>query len=190
MANRYLDLGLFITLCGFFIGCGAEDSPPAETGPSYSETVVTYNAELETLDRLEAKREKLIAAFAAASLASSNASVTTLPQLEGLLESAKGIKDGNSSELPTDPNELLDSLSERNADASEIAEQLLGGLLGGSGQDESPAAPRELTPEEKAAAAERKATFDDELASLDQELGKQKQRVDRARDARDAAESR
>jgi len=189
MGNRCFDLGLFFMLCGFIIGCGARESAPVDTGPSYSELVVTYNAELETLDRLEAKREKLIAAFAAASLTSSNESVNTLSQLEGLLESARRLKEGTGSDLPTDPNELLDNLSEHNGEATDIAEQLLGGRRGG-GDDESPAVQRESTPEEQAAAADRKAAFDAELASLDRELSKQKERVNRARGARDAAETK
>ena len=42
-------------LCLF--GCGG---PTAERGPSYAELVTIYNAELQSLDRLERKREELI----------------------------------------------------------------------------------------------------------------------------------
>lgn len=60
------------------VGCQGE----VDSGPSYSDLVVTHNAELEQLDRREAKREKLIEEFAATT--APDASVDTLAQLEGL----------------------------------------------------------------------------------------------------------
>ncbi|MCA9218430.1 MAG: hypothetical protein KDB27_35415, partial [Planctomycetales bacterium] len=44
----------------FAVGCQRQ---PVDTGPSYADLVVTFNAELAALDRLEAKREKLVSDF-------------------------------------------------------------------------------------------------------------------------------
>jgi hypothetical protein len=146
--------------------------------------VVTYNAELETLDRLEKKREKLIQDYAAATPA--NAPLDTVTQLEGLLKSARELKDEASEDTTSDPESQLDGLIERSGEAQDIANQLLEGLLKGKASAEPP----EPTPEEVAAMAERKAEFDKELAELDAEIAKQKQRVERARAARDEAEAK
>jgi hypothetical protein len=163
------------------VGCG---QPTVDPGPSYSELVVTYNAELETLDRLEDKREQLVNEFEAASAPVKKEA--GLANLEGLLESAKDMKNEGELDLKStsDPNELLDQLTERTGDVEQIAEQLLGGLLGEAPSDPEP------TAEEIAAAEERQAAFDAELATLDAEIATQKERVGRARDSRDAAEAK
>jgi hypothetical protein len=169
-----------VFFCVFVVGCS---KPVVDEGPSYAELVVTYNAELEALDRLEAKREKLIEQFAAAT--APTASADTLTALEGLLKTASDLKDSTNPDT-SDPNELLENAAARTEGAEEIAGQLLEGLLGG----ESDAAEPEPTPEQAAAAAERKAAFEAELAKLDTEISKQQQRVERARQARDAAEAK
>jgi hypothetical protein len=142
---------------------------------------VTYNAELEALDRLEAKRDTLIRQYAEAT--APNQSAEAMDRLESLLKSASDLKDREASSTTSDPNELLDQLTERNADAQDIANQALNELLGGSPTDGQDAP----TPADAAAAAERKAAFERSLASLDAEITAQQQRVDRAREARDAS---
>ena len=169
-----------VVLCVSVVGCNQSVVDP---GPSYADLVVTYNAELEALDRLEAKREKLVKEYAIASVP--NASVDTFSQLEGLLKSANDLKDGTNLDTTSDPNALLDNLTERSGQAQELAGQLLGELLG----NEPDATKPEPTPEEAAAVAARKAAFEAELANLDTEITKQKDRVERARQARDVAEA-
>lgn len=170
-------LVLFLPAVGCF-------QPVIESGPSYAELVVTYNAELEALDRLEGKRDKLIKEYAVAS--APDTSADTLSQLEGLLKSASDLNDDTNLDTNSDPEAVLDDLTQRSEEAQEVAGQLLDGLLGG----ESDASKPEPSPETAAAAAERKATFEAALMKLDAEIAKQKERVDRARQARDAAEAK
>ena len=183
-------LPTFLLLClTILMGCAQE---AVETGPSYADLVVTYNAELANLDRLEAKREKLVAEFAAA---------TKPPEpkvgggLEDLLKAASALT-SETGELDTtaDPNDLLDQLADRSGSAQDIATKLLEGLAGDGGEggegDEAagpesvePVAPVEPTPEETA----MKSKFEASLAELDKEIADQKTRVAKAREARDAA---
>jgi len=167
-----------------FSGAGCSHRAVVDPVPSYADLVVTYNAELETLDRLEAKREKLIEEYAALT---SNTSGDLLSRLDGLLQSASDLKEGANLDASSDPNALLDNLTERSGQAEEIAGQLLDGLLGGKA---TVTEPEEPTPEAAAAVAERKAAFERELANLDLEITKQKGRVERARQARDAVEAK
>lgn len=167
-------------LCTCFAGCG---QPVTDTGPSYAELVVIYNAELETLDRLEAKREKLVAAHSAASKPEGTAD--TLSQLEGLLRSARSVNETADPDAIVDPDVLLDRLSKQSGEAQDIAGQLLDGLLGGDGSGEI----SEADPEVAAAIERQMAELEAELENLDAEIGKQKDRVRRARAARDAAEA-
>ncbi len=148
ISKRWHGLWPAVVLCVSVVGCNQSVVDP---GPSYSELLVTYNAELEALDRLEVKREKLIKEYAVAS--TPNASVDTLSQLEGLLKSVNDLKDGTNLDTTSDPNALLDNLTERSGEAQELASQLLGELMGGEPDATKP----EPTPEEAAAVAERKA---------------------------------
>ena len=180
MSKNCRDTWFALAVCVSIVGCEAEVDPR----PSYGELVVTYNAELDSLDRLEAKREELIAEYAAAT--APNESANTLAQLEGLLDSAKELKDAANEDTNSDPDSQLDGLIKRGGEAEKIAEQLLDGILTGDGSSVDV----EPTPEEAAAAAERKEAFEKELAELDAEILKQKDRVERARQARDEAESK
>lgn len=160
-----------------WLGCA-----PAETGPSYADLVVIYNAELEALDRLEAKREKLLVARAAAV----QKTKSPLSNLQGLLDEVKQLKD---KAVGTEPNTVIDDLAHRSGRAEELAGQLLEGLLQGSqsaadGKQNTQGAEPETPPDE---AAESIAT---ELAALNKEIETQKARVERARNDRDAAEAR
>ena len=163
------------------VGC---NQSVEDIGPSYAELVVTYNAELEALDRLETKRENLVNEYAAASAA--NSSPDTLSQLEGLLRSANDLRNGAEVDTTSDPNALLDDLTSSNGEARKIAGQLLEGLLGGELDTTEP----EPNAEAAVAIAEDRAAFEAKLANLDAEITKQKERVERARKARDAAEAK
>ncbi len=165
-------------ICALAVGCQTE----TETGPSYAELVVIYNAEVEALDRLEAKREKLAQDFAAATSPDTPADAQT--QLQGLLESAKDLKDAANEQTAADLESQLDGLVERSGEAQQVANQLLDGLLTG-GEASNPPEP---TPEEIAAIAEQKAAFEKQLADLDEEIEQQKKRVERAKRDRDEAE--
>ena len=56
-------IGLFglVALILLHVGCGSDRAVPNVPQPSYAELVTIYNAELETLDRLERKRRELVA---------------------------------------------------------------------------------------------------------------------------------
>ena len=161
------------------LGC---NQAAVETGPSYADLVITYNAELEALDRLEAKREKLVTDFEAESLPKEEPKDGL--SLDNLLQSAKDLKDKTGLEVTSDPREMLDQLAEKSGDAEKLAGDLVEGLLSKA------SAESEATPEEIAAAEERQLRHNEELESLDVEIEAQKQRVERARDARDAAEAK
>ena len=166
------------------IGCG---QPPVDTGPSYAELVVTYNAELEALDRLESKREKLTAEYAAA--LNPPASDDALSQLEGLLQSARGLQT-DVDPTTADPNALLDQLAGRTESAEDIAGQLVDGLLGGqSNEFGAEGSVVEPSAEQAKVLDELKAKYEPQIAALDKEIAEQRLRVDRARAARDAAEA-
>lgn len=169
----YCGLCPAIVLCISMIGC---NQPPVESGPSYAELVVTYNAQLAALDRLEAKQKILNKGYAAAAV--SNTDSETLSKLEGLLKSATDFKDNSKLASTSDPNALLDDLSERNVEVQDITDQLIGSLL----EDETAPNPEVV--------AERKGEIERELAKLDTEITKQRKRVERARQARDAAEAK
>lgn len=172
------------------IGCS---QPAVAPGPSYADLVVTYNAELDALDRLETRREKLAAEFAAAMNPPSDSGA--LGQLGGLLEAAKELQSeaGGIDPSTVDPNALLDQLTERNEEAGDLAGQLLEGLAGGNktdGEETDAAAAKQPTEAEAAELAEVRANFEPQLAKLDKEITAQKARVERAKVARDAAEAR
>lgn len=170
-----------LILCATLFGC---EQTAKDSAPSYAELVVTYNAELETLDRLEAKREKLVAQRAAA--LAPKTSGNTLSKLEGLLRSTNNLNDGTDFDTTSDPDALLDRLTDRNGEAQEIAGQLLDGLLGGELTESVP----EPRPDIAAALALQKTEHEAELEALDTEINKQRERVGRARAARDATEAR
>ena len=129
------------------IGCS--EPAPEESGPSYADLVTVYNAELQSLDRLERKREELMAKHEAALKPS------------------------------TDPNELLDRAVEHAEKAQDLTSRLL----------ESVSSAAEPTEEEIQKRAELTEQFERELAAIDEQIVEQKARVDRAREARDAAEA-
>lgn len=175
---------------------GCSQTPPAETGPSYADLVVTYNAELASLDRLESRREKIAAEYAVA-IKPPSEGLGSLGQLEGLVEAAKQLQsEGGIDPNTVDPNALLDQLAERGNNAGDLAGQLLEGLTGeksagnqSAAEAEEDAGDESATDEQAAALDEIRAKFEPQLAELDKEIDEQKKRVDRAKAARDAAEA-
>lgn len=150
------------TLAAVLAGCGTMDLKLTKK-PSYADLVVTYNAELETLEKLEAKREKLIAEH------------VSQTQQAAIRAAVNSIQSGDAQAIPSDPNAALD----RAVAAAEMQAQLQSGLSESLGLSaEAGAAPK--YPE----ALQR------QLASLDTEIADQQARVQRAKEARDAAQSR
>lgn len=168
--------------------CGCSTSP-VDSGPSYSELVITYNAEMESLDRLETKREKLVAEFENAKKSLVPAVKTSGDSLapEELLKTARAMLAEGEIDTGADPNALLDQLAERSGNAGELTDQILGMI--GEKPAEQEAAVREPTEEELAAIAAVKDKFEPRIAELDKEIEDQTARVKRAREARDAAEA-
>jgi len=150
------------TLAAVLAGCGATEVKFTKK-PSYADLVVTYNAELETLEKLETKREKLIAEH------------VSQTQHAAIQAAVNSIQSGEAQSIPSDPNAALD----RAVAAAEMQAQLQSGLSESLGLSaKSGAAPK--YPE----ALQR------QLASLDAEIAEQQARVQRAKEARDAAQSR
>jgi hypothetical protein len=157
------------------VGCTAEKAVP-ENKPSYADLVVTYNAEMESLDRLERKRKDLVAEYEQRSRPSPDDAVKALTDA---LNSATTSGGDAAAAAPADPQAILDQAVQN----AEKAKQVASDLLKAAGQPAS--APAEgQTPEQQAAAE----VFQRQLAQLDQEIAKQRERVERARQARDAAE--
>ncbi len=143
-------------------GCGPTDITITKK-PSYADLVVTYNAEVETLDRLEEKRTAAIAEY--------------FSQAQGkAIESAvQSIKSG-AKVIPSDPNQALDQA----VAAAELQAQLQSGLLESLGQPSGAAQTPADYPEELKV----------KLKELDAEIASQKERVERAKAARDAAQTK
>ena len=149
---------------------GCETSQP---GPSYADLVVIYNSEVEALDRLESKRETLLEKIE--TVTHPPAPDNTADVLKGILESAEDLNQKRDAELSADPNVLLDQALENADQAKSLAAQVL---------------------EEATRPSEQEATVDNEeltslqaeLGQLDQAIAEQKDRVERARKNRDAAE--
>lgn len=160
-----LNLLALVTICGA-LGCGATADKP-----SYADLVVVYNAELESLDRLEQKRAKLVADYEA----------TLRPSSDEALQSLLGELGGAGSEKPkldaADPNELLDQAIANAEHVEDKTAELLKAVSEQSAAETDNLEP--LYSEE----------FKQKLAEMDEEIAAQKARVERARKARDAAES-
>ncbi len=157
-----------------FSGCSGPSVE--EKGPSYAELVTIYNAELQTLDRLERKREELVTKHGA-SLGPSAADATKA--IDALLSSAS--EAGKSLDLKgvTDSNELLDRAVEHAEKTQGIANELL----------KSVSSAAEPTEEEVQKQAKLTQQFERDLATLDKQITEQKVRVERAQKARDTAEA-
>ena len=156
-------------------GCGSP-APVAPTGPSYAELVSIYGDEMAALDRLESKRADLVEKHEEQLQPSVEDATAALGALLGAAtETGSQLNLDNTG----DPNDLLDRAIAHAEATQGIAEKALAAAS-------SAAEPSE---EEAAKHAELTEKFEAELAALDVEIAEQKARVDRARQARDAAEA-
>lgn len=146
--------------------CGCEPMDLKITKkPSYSELVATYNAEVQTLDNLEDKRKRLIA---------ESISETYNQAIKAAAESMTAAAQSGKA---ANPNDALD----RAVAAAQSQAELQQGVFQSLGQPSGTDA--------EGSAAEAKLSEDGKrkLAELDAEIAAQKERVERARAARDAA---
>ena len=155
------------------IGCGEPTSQ--ESGPSYADLVTVTNAELQALDRLERKREELIATQKTALRPSTEDAAQAL---DALLSSASEAGKQLNLKDVTDSNDLLDRAVEHAEKVQDITSEILESVSSGT----------EPTEEEVKKEAERTEQIERELAAIDKQIAEQKVRVDRALKARDAAE--
>lgn len=147
-----------------------------EDKPSYAELVSIYNAELETLDRLEKKRAERVAEYEAQLQPQED---EALQALSSLLGSASEARREGASELPADPNAMLDQAIANAEQMEKSAAELLEAAAGQAGS---------RPPDRESIEALYSEEFKAKLAELDQQIAEQQARVDRARQARDAAE--
>ena len=163
------------------IGCG-RDRDVADDEPSYADLVVIYNAEMEGLDRLENKKNELIATHEKQLQPSGDDAVKALTDV---LSAANEAYRGSDSDEALDPQAALDQAAEKVEKAQEVASQLL----------ESLTQPVETQPAENGGVQDTVETdpriedFNRQLEAIEGEIKKQQARVDRAREARDAAEA-
>lgn len=148
------------------VGCGS-----VQEKPSYADLVVIYNAEAETLERLERKRADMVAEYEATLAPSPEEALQTL--LGNLSEA------GDEANVEgTDPGDELDQAT----DYLENAEARTAALLEAAREQAGKATDRATI--ESMYSEEFKAR----LAEVDAEIAEQQARVDKARAARDAAE--
>jgi hypothetical protein len=166
--------GILLAATSMVASTGCEPLPGKKNAqPSYAELLVIYNAEMESLDRLEQKRSELIADYERQLRPSAEDAVRVLT------DALSAVRDEKDAPRPTavrDPFRDLD----RAVDNAEKVQQATTQLLDAANQ-----------PPDPAAAAAREAItqeFNSRLAELDQEIERQQARVGRAREARDAAE--
>lgn len=161
MKSSYLVALLLSVVVMTNAGCGPAEFNFAKK-PSYADLVVTYNAEVETLENLEEKRKSLIADYVGQ------------VQRKAMEAAVESIKTVDAKRVPDNPNQALDKA----VAAAEMQAQLQSGLLDGLGLSNESAESTTDYPEE----------LKGKLAELDAEIASQKERVQRAKDARDAAQ--
>ena len=161
MKSSYLAAALLSAIVITNAGCGPADFNFTKK-PSYADLVVTYNAEVETLDKLDEKRKSLIADYVGQ------------VQRKAMEAAVESIKAGDASRVPDNPNQALDKA----VAAAEMQAQLQSGLMNGLGLSTDSAESTADYPEE----------LKGKLAELDAEIASQKERVQRAKDARDTAQ--
>lgn len=167
-----------VAMAGFFAmmtGCTVEvKQQPA--GPSLAELVERYNGELATLDRLERKRKELVTEYEA------ELKPDTDDAMKLIGDAIKGATNAANTLDPDetlDPNRALDHAVDRAQKTQDAVSKLLQSVGTEAEVDEEEAKRRE----------EIKEKYDRELEALDKEIEAQKIRVERAREARDAAEA-
>jgi hypothetical protein len=172
----YLRLWSVVGLSGLGVLCaGCQPTVRVkEDEPSYAELVEIYNLELETLDRLEKKRQDLIDAH---TVSANSSGEEALKVLGGVLGSVAGDQGEGAADVPADPQDALDQAIANAEKVEDIASQML-----------------ETTTRALADEGEETLQLDEEtkaeLEKLDQDIAQQKERVERARQERDAAEAK
>jgi hypothetical protein len=156
-------------------GCGAK-TDDVDSKPSYADLVVIYNAELESLDRLERKRADLIAQYQKQPGTNADAVAKSLAEILG---TARDIEQQSQSVETTDLESMADQAIEDTEQAKQVATDLLDAIAQPATTDEQANSPEQQAREEE---------FKRQLAALDADIAKQALRVERARKARDAAE--
>ena len=174
--SRHVTLLSVFATSGFLclIGCGGPTAE--EKGPSYAELVTIYNAELQSLDRLERKREELTTKHQAALGPSAEDAAKAIDALLASANEAGKQLDPNGA---ADPSELLDRAVAHAEKTHDLTSELL----------KSVSSAAEPTEEEVQKQAELTKQFERDLAAIDKQIAAQKVRVDRALKARDAAEA-
>ena len=152
-------------------GCGSSESQP-----SYADLVVVYNAELETLDRLERKRAELVATYEQQFRPDAE---DALAAITGALSAAGEANRQIGAESAADPHDALDQAIESAMNVQQATSQVLEAATEQAGAEGGSTG---------SLAAHYSEEFKLQLASLDKEIDEQKARVERARQARDAAE--
>ena len=178
---RTLVAAAWATVTLIAAGCGG-DVQQDEAGPSYADLVVTYNAELATLDRLEQKKETLIQKIEAVGLPTEEDALKLLDKvLTSDLTSSGNLTSSGDEAVndAADPYAALDQAVQRAQDAQDATRDLLGSI----GKQQA------TTPEQTTENKQIKNDLSRELEALEKEIATQRQRVDRARQARDAAEA-
>lgn len=155
-------------------GCGGD---VADNQPTYADLVVIYNAELETLDRLEKKKQELIEKHEAQQRPSAEDAVKALGDV---LTTASELTREVDPDATFDPEAALDRAVDNAQNAQEVVSQLFDSV----NQD-----PSDESEADAAKRTEATAAYEQQLAALNEEIEKQTKRVERARQARDAAES-
>ncbi len=161
MKSSYLTAVLLSAVVIANAGCGPTDITFTKK-PSYADLVVIYNAEVETLDNLDEKRKSLIADY------------FSQEQRNSMKAAVESIKSGDANRVPSNPNQALDQA----VVAAEMQAQLQSGLMEGLGLSTDSAESTDDYPEKLKA----------KLTEVDAEIASQKERVQRAKDARNAAQ--
>jgi signal transduction histidine kinase len=159
-----------VSLLGLLLASSLGCEPPEiniTKRASYADLVVTYNAEVQTLDNLEGKRKALLAEYASQA------------QAEALQSALNSLGAATSNGIPTNPNDALDN-AVKAAESQAKVQSSLREKLGQSPTNSSDAMDISTLP----------PALKQKLEELDAEIAKQKERMERARIARDEAESK
>lgn len=170
MSRNRIAWAIVCGLCGA-IGCGGQEAAKKE-GPTYEELVTTLNQELGILEKLETKRKEMIAQYETEKRPDVNERIGAIGDLIGSIGDA-GKKEAASP--PADPNAALDQAVGDAERTAELTSKLLKSISEGEGEQAKIVYSKE---------------FQKELDALDAEIEAQKGRVERARQARDAAEAK
>ncbi len=181
MASRRATLLVLLVLSlTVNIGCTEAEDPKQ----AYAKAVALYNAEAEALDRLQQRRQRLVNAHneMVEALKREHLQMAAVGQLGSITSELLGgfSKSGDDAEPLTEDN-VLDRLDKlEGIDTESLIKRAA----------EAGAAMNELPPEVKNQIEKAKRDLDAELAPLDADIAKQRERLETASQAREAAETR